>query len=248
MRESMNVLERCEEVSQLRKAVSSESPIDEALHDRASRVLGYGIGRRQTSKVTNERIHLQAIVEACDATRCPRPFTRSSVEAYKRLMAPDDTASYVMYTAAVIMTAMGLVVTAVMSVWLLQFALGAVADAHAHNARWVVTVLAVAVSLVVASQVVLRRSTRLRMIGNEWIECDIDAYSAPIPEFVLQTACDVTEELRRRGTVGVVQMRIAYLARRRAFSNDPFLFVVTDSCRAYLEVWDEPSYRAQRVR
>lgn len=71
------------------------------------------------------------------------------------------------------------------------------------------------------------------------------AYTQPVPEFALQTACDLKEKLPH------LEFFVEELVRKTERTRkpmDPFL-VVRDSSGTnyYLEVWNEPGYKHERM-
>jgi hypothetical protein len=77
-------------------------------------------------------------------------------------------------------------------------------------------------------------------------------YTKPVPLFVLQTAMRIQErvpnarlrieELRVRSREEIREERAA----QRAMLADPFLVVTYGDCTVYVEVWNEPTFDAQR--
>lgn len=80
-------------------------------------------------------------------------------------------------------------------------------------------------------------------ISVRWVMKKLDSsYSQQIPEFALQTACDLLEELPG------LKFYVEELVVRRKPTKDPFL-VAEDAAGNfhYLEVWNEPGYKQQRI-
>jgi len=69
-----------------------------------------------------------------------------------------------------------------------------------------------------------------------------------IPEFVLQTAVDVTKMMSNDGIK--YKLEIEMLIEKEKVAPDPFLVLVVDGperyIRFYLEVWNEPGFKQRR--
>lgn len=77
------------------------------------------------------------------------------------------------------------------------------------------------------------------LIGSsyEWRSVRIKEYNKQIPEFVLQTAVDVQKAFPS----------MVLLVEEIQATTDPFLVVTNGAHDYYLEVWNEPSYKQERV-
>lgn len=73
-----------------------------------------------------------------------------------------------------------------------------------------------------------------------WHRNRIQDYSDPIPEFALQTACDMKKEFPD------MEFHIDSLVKGRAY-KDPFLVGYWNHQEFYLEVWNEPDYKQERI-
>lgn len=72
---------------------------------------------------------------------------------------------------------------------------------------------------------------------GEWKLKRISEYDKPVPEFVLRTAVDV-KTLCPGAELWIEEMTL---------SRDPFLVASHGSATYYLEVWNEPGFKHERV-
>ncbi len=79
--------------------------------------------------------------------------------------------------------------------------------------------------------------------GWGWISLAVKDETSRIPEFALQTAMDVRDRLAAESIPALIGVETLIRQQVRA---DPFLFVEVDGQRWYLEVWNEPSFKAKR--
>jgi hypothetical protein len=77
-------------------------------------------------------------------------------------------------------------------------------------------------------------------------------YTKPVPLFVLQTAMRIQERVAN-ATLRIEELRVRSReeireerAAQRAMLADPFLVVSYGDCTVYVEVWNEPTFDAQR--
>lgn len=78
---------------------------------------------------------------------------------------------------------------------------------------------------------------------NKWYTESLRHYRRPVPEFALQTAIDVQEVAMRRNMKVELDIESFGIPAR---TLDPFLVLVHNGTKYYLEVWDEPSFVAGR--
>lgn len=86
------------------------------------------------------------------------------------------------------------------------------------------------------------RSYVYDMIIVRWDTTLLSAYTAPIPQHVLQTALTLRDELSTRGDV-TTTFHVESLTVQHV-THDPFLYVTAGagSPRHYIAVWDEPEF------
>ena len=77
----------------------------------------------------------------------------------------------------------------------------------------------------------------------DWQSVGLAAYGKPVPIYVLELALQLRQELSAAGIKHefLIEELVAFT------KNDPFLVLVVDGRREYLEVWDEPSFGAGRT-
>jgi len=78
----------------------------------------------------------------------------------------------------------------------------------------------------------------------EWGWAALEKFSAPVPEFALQSALEIRERCPE------ARFFVSYLVQMRdiAISGDPFLVVASSKGRRYyIEVWNEPSFAGRRM-
>lgn len=71
----------------------------------------------------------------------------------------------------------------------------------------------------------------------KWTTWSIENYTRPIPSHVLMTALMIRKALPH------TSMQVEEFNLQRTEVMDPFLVVTLDNARAYVEVWDEPSFK-----
>jgi hypothetical protein len=73
----------------------------------------------------------------------------------------------------------------------------------------------------------------------EWVKIAISEYKKPVPEFALQTAVNLNA-ICPRVSLSVEEMQ-------KTEDKDPFLVASLDGASYYLEVWNEPGFKQERV-
>jgi hypothetical protein len=76
-------------------------------------------------------------------------------------------------------------------------------------------------------------------LTDYWRETSISYYENPIPEFVLERAIQLREYLGIRADFFIEDFRK---------DPDPFLVMLYEGLRYYIDVWDEPKFEGRRTK
>lgn len=194
---------------------------EDDLYARAKRELGYGAGGLN-----------QEVVTRIEKATGLRPFTHQSVAAYKEEARRAANRRAPLGVAWFLASVFGVVVSGCC-----LFATGSVT---AGVNWWFLLPLAACLASTVSAVDWCRRTA-----GRwGWNHHGIRTYQEPVPEFVLQTALDVTKEFGLSALND--HFAICALQRERA-SADPFLVFYYKGDTYHLEVWNEPGYKQQRI-
>jgi hypothetical protein len=198
------------------------------LDREAQAMLGYN-GLYQERLKTRQRKSLRRTLIDLDV----RPFTRASVEAYKRSC--ELAGSRRLAEAALA----GLVVGMLMSLVSLLVLVFSALLGFASVAFYAALVFLAGTTAAVACGMMESRYSRERT----WTMRELSLYAEPIPQFALQTAVDVKKAHPE------VEFYVCTLEENRVVV-DPFLVMRSragDEVREYyLEVWNESKFRGRR--
>lgn len=85
----------------------------------------------------------------------------------------------------------------------------------------------------------------------DWYIDSISKYKDRIPEFAMQTCCDVQDVVDKEGDLKVKWYINSFKEKKDLEVFDPFLYCIfktknAESQRFYLEVWDEPGFKNKK--
>ena len=193
-------------------------PDVEGLAKQAEEVLGYRAGRKE---IESDKA-LRRVARVFEKLGI-QPFDDDAVEAYKRRKERRANKWMFVWLGVALV---GMVSIAPFSVM-----------AHMVNGWWGIGGLVGLVALV--GGFVTACNVRI----HEWSWRELQLYSSPVPEFALQTAIDVSREL---GLPHAHEWFVDELRARQRPAADPFLVLRCAGREFYLEVWNEPDFKAKR--
>ena len=90
----------------------------------------------------------------------------------------------------------------------------------------------------VGTIIFMEEQLNFSILDVEWKMSELKYYDHPVPEFALETACNLKEKCPG------AEFFVDWMDSRRVFLNDPFL-VVGDRTgkKYYIEVWNEPKFQ-----
>jgi len=161
---------------------------------------------------------LRDVIKTCDELGIGRPFTNESVEAYKKDIYRKDRTNIILRIAAVLVA-----VLFVVSAFVIK--------ASERDDAFFAIVLFGFMGAIVAGGILSNMKT--------WNQIILQCYQGPVPEFAIQTALDFKKRFGQRMT-----FEVEVFER----TPDPFLVAVgLYGDRYYLEVWNEPKYKQERM-
>ncbi|MBI3251312.1 MAG: hypothetical protein HYZ62_00190 [Candidatus Andersenbacteria bacterium] len=214
---------------------------------KASKVLNYrpDLSEIRRAKETAETILRSNEIRAFLAGLDDPPFTAVSVAKYKKRMAAkaarpwSENLSIAGIACAIVALAVG-IVAGLMGIFS--------SDAHAL-CGWA---LLVGFGLAITS---ICLNVRFDFLGNpmlvktevQWQAYSIAEYRKAIPEFAAQTATDLKERFNTLEFV-IEELQVRRNERILLELSDPFLVaVLPDGSWYHLEVWNEPTFKGQRM-
>jgi hypothetical protein len=210
-----------------RDALQTPPPesLDQDLKVRANGLLRYS----PSQPIDTWQTHLPEVLAVCDDLNLRYPFTPESVRDYQRRLSPVRG-----YVAEMRTLWPGLVLVGVCSLIVGFIFMG---TGSAPPITWG-TLLLVAVGCTLE---IVRLGVKypglLSGARRIWVRRSFSEIAFPVPEFVLQTACDLKEKLPN-----------AYLAVEYLESTaDPFLILRYQKADYYMEVWSESKYKQERI-
>jgi hypothetical protein len=78
-----------------------------------------------------------------------------------------------------------------------------------------------------------------------WRSIPMKGYSAPIPEIALATAMEVHQRVPK--VTFAIEELVVERQKSSPIIDDPFLVAILGNERYYLEVWEEPGYKQERM-
>lgn len=249
------VLERMDvqEVLGVPQEVEMEVPDSRAeLAERAEKEFGYSVLKREIEqdrmKVINTRDQILAEREVLqilseigpDAI----PFDPASVKKYQEDMVMRDKPLFYRLglTNHKKLGMLSQIAAAAIVILLLATVIAATVNAFRSNWFWAFWTLAgglISVIVLIVCGVSIFTSESYKEPGR-W-ECKpLREYTDPVPEFVLGTALCVKEKLSE------AEFQVEhFIAGKRKL--DPFLTMTVGELHYYLEVWNEPDFKAKRL-
>lgn len=233
---------------------AEKDPIDEldaALMKDAEKLFGYSAKDSAEEKWVAER---EAKIEAALNKLGIKPFTNDSVVEYKAAVRNEElkkrsniwadihhTYSFWSFFVSAGVGLAALVGAAAASIWGFHMPF-----------LWAATGCgAVCLLAIFAAVATLDDANAHDRIEVSWASKNLCSYEKKIPEFALQTACDLKKLLPS------VSLYVDEVHVQRMPQPDPFLYAVIENGtstlpdrqstrRYYLEVWNEPKYKQQR--
>ena len=205
--------------------------LNPTLHEECSEMLNYSVGADDLVGAIMPA-DLRKVLTKMDLL----PFTSESVRTYK------SQAKYWERIRVWTMPAcfgLGVILSII--------ALVAVINVATVSGWWAALVIPVGVSLFVTMCILCAAASELDEIT--WERYTLDSYRQPVPEFALQTAVDIMKAKKAGELSEAVLFSVDCLEISRKPSRDPFLLLRYGRHAVYfLEVWNEPKFKKQRVR
>jgi len=243
MKES-KLLVRCDP-KQVVTAVPDTSGVDDTLAREAEHLLGYSLARSASqgrlTRKQEKNTEMITMLEALDL----RPFDPRSVAKYQQKQILNATGgSEVMFRVAQLGAIVGALGVAASAICLVGAVIATIAGAGPAALLWLIGCLGLIgfAGLLFWGDAKERKAQR----QADWREVSINRYEFAIPEYALQTAIDIKKQYSNANLV-VHYLHISQIPRPYP---DPFLvlrFEGTQEYEMYLEVWDEPDFKAKRL-
>ena len=228
-------------------AVVPDDPGDQEVFAEASRLLGYNPSLKDVETAKEQAVAVMRSNEIRQAlvTLDDPPFTAESVAKYKKVMAKRLTTrpwKEWVYLPCCGLVVIGLIVTAFTNL------MGLVDVGDRAFASWSMLTVVVAGIVALLLGTKFEQNDLVIIVTRAcWNVIPIAAYKRPIPDFAAQTAND----LKRRFNDVCFEIEELEIVRNKTVIlnlKDPFLVIVLpDRSRYYLEVWNEPSFKGQRM-
>jgi len=218
------------------KLVAPKNPLDESkkeLAKQCKKELGYPVLSQ-----TIERDKNKTKLEQCMDRVGLRPFTRETIEKYKKEEANRRWYEYNAADFKITATVAAVLASFYCSWFIMYFCSGAwIAIPVIFS---ILGALGFGFLLTVALPDIFR-------VRAEWLTDHLSVYKKPIPEYALETALGLQKELKAEGIDSECKFYVESLFIHKE-ARDPFLFVQCGNFnRYYLEVWDEPNFGVEKL-